>query len=58
MHDLRAAIHRLEIGEVPAHEIERYRQNLAARIAHVASIHERDADKLRRQAKNAGVRIK
>lgn len=58
MSELRAAIHRLETGNVPPDEIDRYRQNLSARIVHVTSIHAGDAEKLKRQAKKAGVSLK
>ncbi len=58
MSDLRAAIHRLAIGEVSPDEIDRYRSNLAGRIAHLASINKGDANKLRRQAIKCGVLIK
>ena len=44
MSDLRAAIHRLAMGQVPPGELKRYRENLAARIAHVEWIHPHDAD--------------
>lgn len=57
MSELRAAIHRLALGTVPADELARYRSNLGARIAHIDSIHKGDADKLKRQAKKLGVRI-
>lgn len=55
MSELRAAIHRLALGIVDTSEIERYRQNLSARIAHLASIHEGDAAKLMRYASRSGV---
>jgi RNA-directed DNA polymerase len=58
MADLRAAIHRLAIGVVPADDLERYRQNLAGRIAHIESIHAGDAAKLKRQAAKRGVSLK
>lgn len=57
MSELRAAIHRLVIGDVQPHELPRYRQNLAARIAHAGSIDERDARKLMRQAQNSGISL-
>lgn len=49
MSELRAAVHRLAIGSVCSDEIVKYRRNLSARIAHIASIHEGDAARLRRQ---------
>jgi RNA-directed DNA polymerase len=49
MSELRAAIHRLAIGSVDEQDLDKYRQNLAGRIAHIASIHPGDAAKLRRQ---------
>lgn len=58
MSELRAAIHRLAVGEIGAAEIERYRQNLSARVAHISTIHEADAAKLKRHAKKSGVVIK
>jgi len=57
MDELRAAIHRLAIGSVGDDDLERYRMNLAARIAHIGSIHKGDADKLRRQAAKSRVRL-
>lgn len=57
MSELRAALHRLATGKVKPDELDRYRQNLAARIAHVASIHKGDAEKLRCQARTLGVRL-
>ena len=56
--ELRAALHRLATGKVKPEELDRYRQNLTARIAHVASIHRGDAEKLRCQAKVLGVNLK
>lgn len=50
MSELRAAIHRLAVAGVDPAEIEKYRQNLAARIAHIATIHKGDATRLRHQA--------
>lgn len=55
MSDLRAAIHRLAVGAVDPAEIEKYRQNLSARIAHIATIHKGDAAKLRQHAAKSGV---
>ena len=57
MSELRAAIHRLARGSVDAAEIDRYRQNVSARIAHLASIHKGDAAKLMRHASNSGVAL-
>ena len=58
MSELRAALYRLATGKVKPKELERYRQNLVARIAHVASIHRGDAEKLISYAKTLGVRLK
>jgi RNA-directed DNA polymerase len=58
MSELRAAIHRLAIGAVAPDELDRYRQNLAARIAHITSIHARDGEKLKRYAKKARVSLR
>jgi len=58
MSELRAAVHRLALGIVPPHELDRYRQNLAARIAHISTIHTGDADKLKRQVRKARVAFK
>jgi hypothetical protein len=57
MSELRAAIHRLAIGAVPNEELRKYRQNLSSRIAHIASLNAKDAEKLRRQAKSSGVSV-
>ena len=57
MDELRAAIHRLAIGSVDAHDLDKYRQNLAGRIGHIASIHTGDAAKLRRQMAKSGVSL-
>lgn len=51
MSELRAAIHRLATGAVPHAELANYRLNLSSRIAHIASLNVKDAEKLRRQAK-------
>jgi RNA-directed DNA polymerase len=58
MSELRAAIHRLAIGTVDAADIEKYRQNLSARIAHLSTIHEGDAAKLKYLAVKSGVVLK
>ena len=58
MSELRAAIHRLAVGDVDAAEVKRYRQNLSARIAHVGTIHYGDAAELKRQAMKRGVGLK
>ena len=58
MADLRAAIHRLAVGGVEPEEIDKYRKNLSARIAHIASIHTGDAARLRQQAAKSKVRLK
>jgi RNA-directed DNA polymerase len=58
MTDLRAAIHRLAIGTVLPDDLERYRQNLVSRIAHVGSLHPGDAAKLKRHAAKRGVLLK
>jgi hypothetical protein len=58
MSELRAAIHRLAIGIVPSEDLAKYRRNLSARIAHLATINTADATKLRRQAAKSGVRLK
>jgi hypothetical protein len=58
MSELRAALYRLATGKVKPEELDRYRQNLTARIAHVASIHKGDAEKLRCQARTLGVCLK
>jgi hypothetical protein len=55
MAELRAAIHRLAVSGVEPRDLAKYRQNLAARIAHVAWIHSGDATKLKRQAAKSGV---
>ena len=57
MGELRAAIHRLTVGGVPTPEHDRYCQNLSARIAHLATIHKGDADKIRRHAVRSGVTL-
>ena len=57
MSDLRAAIHRLAIGAVPSNDVEKYRQNLKGRIAHVGSIHAGDAAMLLRQAAKRGIAL-
>jgi hypothetical protein len=58
MSELRAAIHRLAIGAVGNAEMKQYRQNLSARIAHLATIHKGDAAKLTRYAAISGVTLK
>jgi len=58
MSELRAAIHRLAVGGVDPVEVEKYRQNLAARIAHIATIHKGDAARLKRQAAISQVFLK
>ncbi len=58
MSELRAAIHRLAIGSVDATDIDKYRQNLSARIAHISTIHAGDAGKLKRHAAKSGVALK
>jgi hypothetical protein len=55
MGELRAAIHRLAVGAVPPEELARYRLNLSSRIAHIASLNSKDAEKLRRQVKISGI---
>ena len=57
MDELRAAIHRLAMGTVPPEEMEKYRRNLCGRIAHIGSIHKRDAAKIKRYAAKSGVRL-
>jgi hypothetical protein len=58
MSELRAAIHRLAVGSVDAAELGKYRQNLSARIAHLGTLHEGDAAKLKRYAAKSGVTLK
>jgi hypothetical protein len=58
MSELRAAIHRLAVGSVAPDDLDKYRQNLSARIAHIAWIHSGDATKLRRQVAKSGVHLK
>jgi hypothetical protein len=58
MHDLRAAIHRLATGRVDPDDIDKYRKNLSARIAHIASINAGDVTLLKRQAARSGVSLK
>jgi hypothetical protein len=58
MADLRAAIHRLAFGGVNSEELGKYRTNLSARIAHIASINASDATRLKRQAASSGVPLK
>lgn len=58
MSDLRAAIHRLAVGDVAPEDVEKYRKNLSARIAHVASIHTGDAVLLKQQVEKSKVRLK
>ena len=57
MSDLRAAIHRLAVGGVDLEDIDKYRKNLSARIAHIASIHADDAARLKQQAARSGVSL-
>jgi hypothetical protein len=57
MSELRAAVHRLTSGEVPEAGLERYRTNLAARIAFLGTINRRDADKIKRMVKAAKVKL-
>lgn len=49
MAELRAAVHRLEIGAVPPSEMEHYLQNLAGRLTHARSVNQRDATKILKQ---------
>jgi RNA-directed DNA polymerase len=58
MSDLRAAIHRLVTGGVEPCDIDRYRKNLCARIAHIGTIHKGDAAKIRQHAARSGVALK
>lgn len=57
MSELRAAIHRLALGAVDAADIDRYRQNLSARIVHIGTIHKGDAARLKRRATKSGVAL-
>ncbi len=45
LHDIRAGLHKLEIGIIPASEREDYMRRLGARISHVRNICPRDAAK-------------
>ena len=58
MSELRAAIHRLATSIVEPGDLEKYRKNLSARIAHIGKIHEGDAAKVRRYAAQSGVVLK
>lgn len=58
MSDLRAAIDRLARKEVPQEDYQAYRENLAARIAHVSNIDKNDAKKLSRYAAKRQVHFK
>lgn len=58
MAELRAAIHRLQIGAVPAADMKRYLTNLTSRIAHIRQLHGGDARKLERMAQNVQIPIK
>jgi RNA-directed DNA polymerase len=58
MSELRAAIFRLAIGALEPGELEKYRRNLSARIAHIATIHKGDAAKVRRHAIKSSVILK
>jgi hypothetical protein len=58
MSELRAAIFRLAIGAVEPNDLDKYRRNLSARIAHIATIHKGDATKVRRHAAKSGVILK
>jgi hypothetical protein len=58
MSELRAAIFRLAIGSVEPDELENYRRNLSARIAHIATIHSGDAEKIRIHAQRSGIPLK
>ncbi len=57
MSELRAAIHRLSVGAVPTEDLDRYRRNLSARIAHVGSISSKDASVLRLRAKSCDISL-
>jgi len=56
--ELRAAIHRLAIGAVPPEDEERYRRNLAGRIAYISFLDQADGAKLVKLAEESGVRLK
>jgi RNA-directed DNA polymerase len=58
MSDLRTAIFRLAIGAVEPGDLDKYRRNLCARIAHIGTIHKGDAAKVRRHAAKSGVSLK
>ena len=58
MSELRAAIHRLELGIVPPDEREKYVKNLCGRIAHINSVCPRDGKKIALQAARAGVALR
>lgn len=58
MSELRAAIHRLRIGSVLPEDRERYLLNLTSRIAHIGQLHEGDAKKLIRLARQSAVLLK
>lgn len=55
--ELRAAIHRLEIGAVPPPEMEAYRRNLAGRLAYLFFLDPKDGAMLQRQAEKVGIRL-
>lgn len=57
MSELRAAIHRLALGVVPPEELCKYRRNLCARIAHIATIHEGDTKKIKGHAAKHGLTL-
>ena len=57
MSEIRASIHRLAIGLVPQAETDRYRRNLAGRIASVRSICKSDGQKLISLATRKGIQL-
>ncbi len=57
MSELRAAIHRLKVGIIPAEERARYIQNLNSRIAHIGQINAHDAEKLKQYARRRGISL-
>jgi RNA-directed DNA polymerase len=58
MSDLRTAIFRLAIGAVEPNDLDKYRRNLCARIAHIGTIHKGDATKVRRYAAKLRIVVK
>lgn len=55
--EIRAAIHRLAIGGVPPEDEDRYRANLAGRLAYLGSLDAKDSANLRNYARVLRVRL-